>query len=114
MGVIFMKISGIIICFVIAAIFYIFGAMHLKEKGILLNNAFLYASAEERKTMDKKPHYRQSGIVFLSIGTIFALNAVQIITMSGKIFYLVIAIAAFTLVYAIVSSILIEKNNKNI
>ncbi|MFG6394642.1 MAG: DUF3784 domain-containing protein [Lachnospiraceae bacterium] len=105
---------GIIICFVIAAVLYILGGMHLKEKGLLLNNAFLYASAEERKTMDKKPHYRQSGIVFLFLGTIFVLNALQIITMSGWIFGIIIVIVAATLVYAVVSSILIEKNNKNI
>lgn len=109
-----MKTAGIIICLAFAAIFYILAGMQLKEKGVLLNNAFLYASAEERKTMDKKPHYRQSGIVFLLIGTIFILNTVQIITVAGWIFNIIIIIAAVTLVYAVVSSVIIERNNKNI
>lgn len=107
-----MKTAGIIICLTFAAIFYILAGMQLKEKGILLNNAFLYASAEERKTMNKKPHYHQSGIVFLLIGTIFILNTIQIITMADWIFGIIIAIAAATLVYAVVSSVLIEKRKK--
>ena len=74
-------------------------------KGILLNNAYLYASAEERSSMDKKPHYRQSGIVFSFIGTIFVLNIIQMVTGSGLVFYFVIAITVITLLYAIVSSV---------
>lgn len=49
-----------------------------KEKGFLFNNAYLYASEKERETMDKKPHYRQSAIVFLLIGISFSLLAIEI------------------------------------
>ena len=35
-----------------------------QEKGFLFNNAWLWASEKERRTMDKKPHYHQSGVVF--------------------------------------------------
>lgn len=97
--------AGIIICLILAAVFYVAGYFQFREKGILLNNAYLYASAEERISMDKKPHYRQSGIVFCFIGTIFVLNIFQIITGSGLIFYFIIAAAVITLIYTIVSSV---------
>lgn len=97
--------TGIIICLVLAVVFYTAGYFQFREKGILLNNAYLYASAEERSNMDKKPYYRQSGIVFSFIGTIFVLDILQMVTGSGLVFYFVIAIAVITLFYAIVSSV---------
>ena len=62
--------------------------------------------------MDKKPHYKQSGVVFLMIGTIFVINAVDMILKTGWLFYAVIVIAIIAVVYAIVSSIIIERNKK--
>ena len=50
-----------------------FSYLQFNEKGFLFNNAYIYASKQEREVMDKKPHYRQSGIVFLMVGIIFAL-----------------------------------------
>ena len=35
---------------------------HFQQKGFLWNNAWLFASEQERKHMDKAPHYRQSAI----------------------------------------------------
>ncbi len=102
--VFYMK-AAIIICLILAAVFYTAAYFQFREKGILLNNAYLYASAEERSSMDKKPHYRQSGIVFSFIGTIFVLNIIQMVTGSGLVFYFVIAITVITLLYAIVSSV---------
>ena len=78
-------------------------------KGFLLNNAYLYASKEEREAMNKKPHYRQSGIVFLLIGTIFAVNALNTVFQKNWLFFCVIGIVAVTIIYAIASSVLIEK-----
>jgi len=63
--------------------------------------------------MDKKPHYRQSAIVFLLISVIFLLNAIEVFLGSGWIFYIVLAVIAVTIIYAIVSSVLIEtKKNR--
>lgn len=59
--------------------------------------------------MDKKPHYKQSGIVFVLIGIIFLINTIDMILQTGWLFYLVIVVAIVTIVYAIVSSIMIEK-----
>ena len=47
--------------------------MQFHEKGFLWNNAYIFASKEERRKMDKKPYYRQSGFVFMLIGIIFGL-----------------------------------------
>lgn len=96
---------GIIICICLAATAYILSGFQFREKGVLLNNAWLYASEEERSTMDKKPHYRQSGIVFALIGTIFTLDAVWIATGFKWMSYFFILIIAIIIIYAVVSSI---------
>ena len=105
---------GNIICAVILAIVaivcFVLGYCQLKEKGFLFNNAYIYSTKEERENMDKKPHYRQSGIVFLLISVIFLLNAIECIIKSGWIFYIVILLVVVALIYAIASSIMIEKN----
>ena len=82
------------------------------EKGLLFNNAYIYASEQERESMNKKPHYRQSGIVFLLIGLIFLLNGFNLLFKTDWIFYVIIAIVIVIFIYAICSSIAIEKNNK--
>ena len=61
---------------------------------------------------NKKPHYKQSGIVFLMIGIIFTINAVDMILKTGWLFYVVIVIAIIAIIYAIASSVIIEKNKK--
>ena len=62
--------------------------------------------------MDKKPHYKQSAIVFVFIGIIFLLNAIDTIFQSGWLTFFVIGIAVIAIVYAIVSSVIIEKRKK--
>ena len=64
-----------IILLVISISSFIVSTFQFKEKGFLFNNAYLYASKQERKTMNKKPHYKQSAIVFFLIGLIFLINA---------------------------------------
>ena len=91
---------------------FVFSYLQFNEKGFLFNNAYIYASKEERKLMDKKPHYKQSGIVFLMIGIIFAINAIDMILKTGWLFYVVMFIAVIAIIYAIASSIIIEKNKR--
>ena len=50
--------------FIIAAILAVVSIRSFQNKGFLFNNAYIYASKEERGKMDKKPYYRQSAIVF--------------------------------------------------
>ena len=106
------NIIGAIILGVIAIACFIFSYLQFREKGFLFNNAYIYASKQERETMDKKPHYKQSGIVFVFIGIIFLINAIDTILQTGWLNFFVIGIAVIAIVYAIVSSVIIEKRKK--
>lgn len=106
------NIIGAVVLGVIAISCFVFSYLQFKEKGFLFNNAYIYASKQERKTMNKKPHYKQSGIVFLLIGSIFLINAVDIILQTDWLFYFVIGIVAVAIIYAIVSSVILEKTKK--
>ena len=106
------EIIGAIVLGVIAIIFFVVSYLQFNEKGFLFNNAYIYASKQERENMDKKPHYKQSGIVFALIGIILGINAVDMILQTGWLLYLVIGIAIITIVYAVVSSVVIEKQRK--
>ncbi len=104
------KVIVIVICTLLAIGSYAISILQFKEKGFLFNNAYLWASAEERKTMDKKPHYKQSGIVFLFIGTLFLLIALEILLDLGWVYYFLFFMLVFAaVVYAIISSVKIEK-----
>ena len=105
-------IATAIIFFVIAASAFVMSALSFMGKGFLFNNAYIYTSKEMRAKLNKKPHYRQSATVFLMVGLIFLLNGLNVIFNSKRFFYAVIAIVIITCIYAIVSSVMIEKNNK--
>ena len=83
------------------------------EKGFLFNNAYLYASKKERETMNKKPYYRQTAIVFFLMGITVLLIGCAILFDAGWITYLAEVIILIILIYAIASSIAIEKGKKN-
>lgn len=101
----------IILIFVSVGCFVV-SCFQFNEKGFLLNNAYLYATKEQRDKMNKKPHYRQSAIIFLILGLIFLVNALKIIIKSNWLAIIVIGLVIISILYAIVSSINIEKNNK--
>lgn len=81
-----------------------------REKGPLMNNAALFTTKSEREKMDKRPHYRQSAIVFALLGILFALMALQTLLKTGWLIYAVWAVALVTVVYAVASSVKIERN----
>lgn len=106
------EIIIIVILFFISLGSFFVGYLQYKERGILFNNAYIYASKEERKKMNKRPHYRQSAIVFAIIGIIFLLNAMDMIVRSGWIFYVTIGLIIVLIIYAITSSIIIQRKHK--
>lgn len=108
-GGIMTEIICAIICFVLSIGAFIISICSFKEKGYLFNNAYIYASKQERNNMDKKPYYRQSAVVFLLIGIMFLLATADVLFSTGWIFYVVIVIAIITVIYAVGSSIVIEK-----
>ena len=100
------------ILFAVSVFLFFMSVRSFMEKGFLFNNAYIYASKQEREKMNKKPYYRQSAIVFLLLGLVFLLNALAVLLKVNWIFYIGVAVVAITLIYAIVSSIIIEKTNK--
>lgn len=58
--------------------------------------------------MDKKPHYRQSAIVFLLLGVSFLLLGIMTLTDALWLLYVVLGIAALTIIYAFVSGVRME------
>lgn len=106
------NIVGAIISGIVAIVCLVISYLQFNEKGFLFNNAYIYASKQERETMDKKPHYRQSGIVFLMIGIIFLINVAEMILETGWLFHLVIVVAIIAIAYAIISSVAIARRKK--
>ena len=100
------------ILFAVSVFLFFMSARSFMEKGFLFNNAYIYASKQEREKMNKKPYYRQSAVVFLLLGLLFLLIALAVLLEANWICYVGIALIIITLIYAIVSSVIIEKNNK--
>ena len=74
--------NNIISIFIVLILFLIcltISILQLSCKGPLLNNAYLFVSKKERENMNKKPHYRQTGIVFLFLSAIFLCLLINII-----------------------------------
>ena len=106
------EIITAVVLFLIAAVAFFLSYRSFREKGFLLNNAYLYASKKEREAMDKKPHYRQSAIVFLLIGFIFLLNGLSALLALPWISYIATGVIVIAIVYAITSSTKIQKKTK--
>ena len=98
-----------ILVFIIAVILFVMSIRSFKNRGFLFNNAYLYASKEERDKMDKKPYYRQTAIVFLLLCFVFIIIGVSIVLHNSKINLLEIPFIAGAIIYAIVSSKRINK-----
>ena len=98
-----------ILVFIIAVILFVMSIRSFKNRGFLFNNAYLYASKEERDKMDKKPYYRQTAIVFLLLCFVFIIIGVSIVHHNSKINLLEIPFIAGAIIYAIVSSKRINK-----
>jgi len=94
-----------IIIGLIAVASFIISILQFKEKGFLFNNAYIWASKEERQRMDRRPHYRQSGVVFSLIGILFLLLALEVLLDAGWLLYAFWGVVILTVVYAVVSSI---------
>ena len=88
---------------------YALSGLQFSCKGFPLNNSYIYASKKERESMDKAPYYRQSGIVFSLVGTMFLLDSIEVVLSTGWMLGCVIALMIVTTVYAIVSTVIIEK-----
>jgi hypothetical protein len=89
----------------------VLGIRHFPEKGFLLNNAWLYASKEQRAEINKKPYYRQSAIVFCILSAVFIVVGMSLVLQNDRIMLFEIPLISGTITYAIVSSVRINKQN---
>lgn len=101
-----------VVLIAVSLLVFVLSIRSFLEKGFLLNNAYLYASKKEREAMNKKPYYRQSAVVFFMIGVVFLLIGVAILLDAFWITYIADAVIVLLLMYAIASSIAIEKRKK--
>lgn len=101
-----------IITLILAGIFAYISFCQFIEKGFLFNNAYIFASEEERKKLDRKKHYRQSAIVFCLLSTVFLIMGLSIVFQNKKMQLLEIPLIIGALIYAIISSIKIERDTK--
>ncbi len=62
--------------------------------------------------MDKKPHYRQSAIVFLLLSIVFVVIGLSIVLHDSRINLLEIPLFLGVSIYAVVSSASINKSKK--
>lgn len=106
------KLIVSLIIFAIAGIKLFLSIMSFMEKGKLMNNAYIYASKEEREKMNKKPYYRQSGIAFLFTFMEFVFIGLSCLfdNVIYTVFQALVLIILF--VYAIASSVKISKLEK--
>ena len=96
--------------FLLAGGLFFLGVRQLLERGYLFNNAWIYATIKERESMNKKPYYRQSGVVFCLLGLLFTVIGLSVILRENRLLWLEAALAVGTIAYAIVSSIRIGKD----
>ena len=88
----------------LALIFFILSILHFKEKGFLFNNAYIWASKQEKEKINKHPHYRQSAIAFACSAALFFCMALECILFTGWLWFIAGALSIAVLVYAIASS----------
>ena len=99
----------VVFVFIIAGLMLMISIRSFMNRGFLLNNAFIYASKEEREKLDKKPYYRQTAIVFLLLSMVFVIVGLSVVLHDPGINLIEIPLIAATIIYAIFSTIRIQK-----
>lgn len=103
------QIATLVFVFVFAAFLMYLSVRHFLQKGRLYNNAYLHASAEEQKKLDKKPYYRQTAVIMLLLSLALLSNGldlifkVKVLTIASYVLFL------GALVYAIVTTVMRTK-----
>ena len=98
-----------IVLFSFSFILLVWGVLSLFNKGFLFNNAYIYANKKEREQMNKKPYYIQTGIVFILLSIASCLEGFNALLRYDVFFVLFIILIVVTLVFAIVSTIYLDK-----
>ncbi len=102
-----------IIAFALSIFHLLISIFQFSGKGILINNAYLYASKKEKESMDKKPLYIQSGITFLLLSLVFSCVGIYILSGYMKLFLIIeFLLLLAILIYAIGSTIKMRERKK--
>lgn len=103
------ELIALIFVFGISAVCAVISVRSFMQKGFLFNNAWIWADSETRKRMDKRPHYKQSAIVFLLLTVVFAAAGINLITKNDFFFGVSAGVTIAAVIYAVVSSVRTEK-----
>ena len=87
----------------------VFSILAFSGKDIILDDAYLKASEEEKAAMDKNAYRIQAAVVFLFIAVISACNALRAIMHMPLFTYLAGVLGIVGITYAIVSHYKIKK-----
>ena len=98
--------------FIVSAVLTVLGFLQFGERGFLFNNAYIYASEEERKTMNKKPYYKESATIFCILCAIFLVIGLSLVLQNDKLSLLELPLIVGAIIYAIVSTVKINKQMK--
>ena len=96
--------AAAVIVFLIAVLNAVLSWRAFHQKGFLFNNAYIYASKEEREKMEKGALYRQTAVVFLILSLLFAVIGLSVVLRDDRILFAEPVLVVGVLVYAIVSS----------
>lgn len=106
-------IIGTIILSMAAIVNFVLSYRQYNEKEPLLNNAYIYASEQEREKMNKKPYFKQSSTIFLLVGIIFLILSVDMLLKTVWLVFCSISVAIVTIIYSIISYSKIEKEKRD-
>ena len=100
---------GLIFMAIVSLIFSILG---FAGKDIILDDAYIKASKEEREGMDKQAYRLQGAIIFLFIFVATLCNLLRALTHTPLLTYIAFGVGAIGIIYAIISHYLIKKKSK--
>ena len=97
---------GLIVMAVVSLIFSVLGFM---GKDMILDDAYIKASKEEREKMDKKAYRLQGSIIFLFLFFISLCNILRAVLHITLFMYISFVVAAIGIAYAIISHYKLKK-----
>ena len=103
---------GLIFLIFLTVVSLVFSILAFLGKDIILDDAYIKASEEERKNMNKKAYRMQSAIIFLFLAVISACNALRAILNMPLFTYLAGVFGIVGIIYAIVSHYKIKKKGE--
>lgn len=89
-----LDIIGAVVLLAISAASLVISILQFLQKGFVFNSTYMYADEEERKKLDKKPLYLQSGIGFACAFLVFLLNGLEMIFKTGALPYIALGLVA--------------------